>query len=129
MELSMTLLKLIFRNLALMTVLLASTSLFAHNTVTKTTPAEGEVLMHSPEALVLNFSDDTYLVTMELKTEENLEVPLNVVRSVESSRHFSVPVPQLSAGKYTVNWLVEGDDTHQISGSYTFSVTGAAQAH
>ena len=119
-------LKYIFKNLVLMTALLASTTLFAHNTLTKTAPAEGEVLIHSPESLMLDFSGETYLVSMELKSEEGLEIPLEVVLSVESSRHFSVPLPVLSVGKYTVNWLVEGDDTHKISGSYIFSVTGEA---
>ena len=121
--------KFLSRNLLLITALLASTTLFAHNSVTKTSPTEGEVLMHSPEALVLDFSDDTYLVSMELKSEEGLEIPLELVRSVESSRHFSVALPTLAAGKYTVNWLVEGDDTHKITGSYTFSVSGMTHAH
>ena len=102
--------------------LLMSTSAMAHNSLASSVPAGGMSISGSPSAIELTFTDATYLESVELSTVGGGEIPLTFNKAVSASRHFSVPVPALEKGEYEVKWLVIGDDTHEITGSFVFAI-------
>lgn len=95
---------------------------FAHNSLVANFPEDGAVLNIGPEELTLRFSDSTYLETIEIYSEEGVLIDIGFEPSKQASNYFSVPLPELVAGEYQVDWLVIGDDTHEIKGEFTFIV-------
>jgi len=93
----------------------------AHNSLTESNPADGAVLANSPESIELNFSDATYLESLELLTGDTVVV-LEFASSITASTYFNVPLPLLQSGEYQVRWLVIGYDTHEIRGEFAFTV-------
>ena len=55
-------------------------------------------------------------------TTKNLTLP------AKAAKDLSVPVSGLTAGDYTVNWRVVGEDGHVMSGKFSFTVDPAAPA-
>ncbi len=109
--------------LILVACILTSPFLLAHNTLQSSVPADQEVLRQSPEFVELRFSDETYLNAVTLTDANGKEVPLDFELPGGLSGHFSIPLPGLAPGKYTVSWQVEGMDTHVISGDFTFTLS------
>jgi|SRR6056300_283924 methionine-rich copper-binding protein CopC len=95
---------------------------YAHNALKESFPADKGVLSSGPEVLTLSFSDPTYLEKVEIQFEDGVLVDIGFEPSKQASSQFSVPLPMLSNGEYRVNWLVIGDDTHEIKGEFTFTV-------
>ena len=115
------------RNLRLITnsflvFVLLINSAYAHNALKESYPADKAVLSSSPEILTLSFSDPTYLEKVEIQSEDGVLVDIGFEPSKQASSQFSVPLPKLSNGEYRVNWLVVGDDTHEIKGEFSFVV-------
>ena len=111
------------RNLLVVTVsFLISIPAMAHNSLESSMPAAGQSLPVSPETIELMFTDATYLESVELSLVGGNQVPLSIDKAVAAARHFSVAVPTLEKGEYEVNWVVIGDDTHEISGEFVFAV-------
>ena len=100
----------------------AASTAQAHNSLTEAFPSDQSVINESLKALELTFSDATYLEEIELETVAGEIVSLDFDPSVTASRHFSVPVPDIGDGEYRVKWLVVGDDTHKISGEFSFKI-------
>ena len=118
-----------FNNFLLLSVsLLAPTLLFAHAKLTEASPANGAVANESPEALTLTFNEDVQLLKLTLADTDNKPVTTEFKPSSASQRSFSVALPVLAKGAYTVNWTIMGDDGHKVEGNYTFSVDAGAPA-
>lgn len=98
-------------------------SALAHNTLKESNPANQAVLAKPPEKLVLAFSDPTYLEGVKITSMlDGKEMEVELESSTQAARQFSVPMPALTSGEYRVNWLVIGDDTHEIRGEFRFTV-------
>ena len=107
----------------LLSGLLVAPAGFAHNSLEAAIPKKDSVVNTLPAALELTFTDATYLVSVVLTAEDGSEVNLEIDQPVDYSTHFRLSLPPLAAGRYTVAWQVEGQDTHVIKGEYTFTLT------
>lgn len=106
--------------------LFAINSALAHNTLTRSAPADQAILTEAPDTIQLSFSDATYLEKVELTTSDGKNIALEFELIQTAARQFSIPVPALGNGKYRVAWLVVGDDTHEIKGEFSFEVDDTA---
>lgn len=93
----------------------------AHNTLKATSPTADAELLQAPTAIDLAFSDDTYLEALEL-LKGDTKIDIGFEADATRSSAFTITLPQLAPGNYTVNWMVVGDDTHEIKGSFSFVV-------
>lgn len=106
-------------------LLLGAQPVLAHNKLASSTPADKATLDAAPAALELNFSDATWLETVELFDAAGTAVPLEFTAPTDQASSFSVALPALPAGTYVVKWLVEGSDTHRITGEFSFTVAAS----
>jgi methionine-rich copper-binding protein CopC len=72
------------------------------------------VLATPPGELKLEFSKSARLTALSLQKEGESEKQDIAALPKEAATVLSVPLAPLSAGKYTVNWRVVGDDNHVI---------------
>jgi copper resistance protein C len=116
-----------FRN-ALLTLLLAGVVLaepcFAHAKLLNSSPADQAQLTAVPKSLTLNFNEAAQLAVLKL-VREGMEISLPIDKKAEASRSFTLPLPALVPGAYTVQWTaVAADDGHVTKGTFSFSIVG-----
>ena len=96
----------------------------AHAKLQSSTPAADAQLAAAPKTLTLNFSEAAQLALLKLSTN-GTDVPVAVDKSAKASQTFTLTLPPLAPGKYTVQWsAVAADDGHVTKGTFTFSVAG-----
>jgi methionine-rich copper-binding protein CopC len=96
----------------------------AHAKLQSSVPAADAQLAAAPKTLTLNFSEAAQLAVLKL-TLNGKDVPVAVDKNAKASQTFTLSLPALAPGKYSVQWsAVAADDGHVTKGTFTFSVTG-----
>ena len=111
--------------LALPTALLASAAI-AHPLPRAAIPAPNEVLSASPPEIRITFSEGVVpaFSGLELKDAAGKTVSLGptTIISPDKTQLAASVKAHLGPGTYTVFWRALGDDTHHVSGHYSFQV-------
>lgn len=114
---------------ALVAVLLATAApASAHAALLRTDPASGSVVQSAPRQIVLTFSEGVLLSADSLRvlspTGENVAVgtPGHAAGKDSGSTAEIGLKPGLVNGTYTVAWKAVSQDSHPVSGAFTFSV-------
>lgn len=98
-----------------------ATSAFGHTVLSSSVPAQDTVVAAAPEQLVLTFSTDVRITALTLTDANSARYDLGALPTT-AQREFSIPVPALASGYYTVAWRAVGADTHVVSGEINFAV-------
>ena len=104
-------------------------ALFAHAALASTYPAEGSVVPRQPEQVTATFDEPIHMTVSSLEVyspggdraddgDTTLADPEEIAVTL---------LPGLGNGTYTAVWHVISDDTHPVSGEFTFSI-GAPSA-
>ncbi len=114
--------------LALLAVTLPGGQALAHSELVAAEPAPGAQLAESPAEIRLTFSEPVAASSQIVVMGENFQQVEGLVPQFnpEQPQVVYTPLPPLAEGTYTVQWTAASDDGHEISGSYSFSVTPAA---
>jgi methionine-rich copper-binding protein CopC len=109
---------------AVLGLFLAAGAAQAHSTLESSVPADGATVS-APKTILMKFTRDLRLVTVRL-TAENFDESLAVDRSAPAAKSFSVPLPALAPGTYTVKWRAAATDGHIMMGSLSFTVAAGS---
>lgn len=82
-------------------------------------PADGARLLASPENLVLNFRTPVRLQEVTVLGADGQSVPM-MITAAGLSRSFSIPMPDLEPGSYTVRWRAADETGGSHEGSLGF---------
>jgi methionine-rich copper-binding protein CopC len=94
----------------------------AHAKLLSSSPAANASLNEAPKTLTLKFNEPAQLAVLKL-VSDGKETPLTVDKTAAPSESFSLPLPALAPGKYTVQWAaVAADDGHVTKGAFAFSI-------
>ena len=108
-----------------------SNAAFAHTALSKSTPAEGEVLSTAPTSIQLVYTESVRLLRAELLLIRNAsseKVDIDFEPSSTSAEQYSVTLPHLTNGQYRMEWAVMGADGHPVQGALSFGI-GMTPAH
>ena len=109
----------------LFTTFILTANVYAHTGLESSVPIDNAMLMESPKAIELNFTEEVHLTKFEVTSKmSGNPVEVDFTPSVTASSNFSLPVPALPMGSYQVNWALLGGDGHQIEGFFGFMVHG-----
>jgi methionine-rich copper-binding protein CopC len=111
--------------LAAFGVLAVSPAALAHTKVQKTSIADNARLASSPASFTMEFSARTSLVKVTLAGAKGQAIPLAYVPPKDASATFTIPLPALTAGAYTLSWKTLSKDGHAVNGAVHFTVTGS----
>lgn len=92
-----------------------------HMMGSKTMPADGAVLDHSPEKIGVNFGHAMNLDAVVISTLTGEMIELDVSEIGETA-HVMLDAPELQPDDYIVDWRARGADGHIMSGSFAFTV-------
>jgi len=105
-------------------------TLYAHQTMLRSSPAKDEQVAVQPTQLELVFREpiQATFTRVTLLGPESLPVPLGELQvEGDSATIASLAIPRpLSAGPHTVQWRTTGADGHAVSGHYRFEVLASA---
>ncbi|MFG1464858.1 copper homeostasis periplasmic binding protein CopC [Xanthobacter sp. DSM 24535] len=112
--------------LTLVICLLSTSGALAHAHLITEAPKANDVVVPSPTALSLGFSEglEINLSGATLKGADSQPIPTGTpVLAPGDDKQMSVPLNgPLAAGKYTVEWHALSRDGHATHGSYQFAV-------
>jgi methionine-rich copper-binding protein CopC len=102
--------------------LVAAGPCMAHAKLLSSSPAANAHLTEAPKTLTLKFSEAAQLAVLKLVRDGN-EVPIPLDKGAKAGQTFTLTLPALSPGNYTVQWsAVAADDGHITKGSFVFSI-------
>jgi len=110
-------------------VAIGSSNALAHTALSEAMPADGANVAQSPEDLNLSFTEAVNLmkVTVTFNTEQ--EIDIGFVPSATAANVFAVPLPSLEDGRYQIDWIVLGSDSHRVEGKFAFTVDATTDPH
>jgi methionine-rich copper-binding protein CopC len=102
--------------------LVAAAPCMAHAKLTSSAPADNAQLAEAPKALTLKFSETAQLGVVKL-VHDGTEIPVPLDKGAKPGQTFTLTLPTLAPGKYTVQWsAMAADDGHITKGSFSFSI-------
>jgi copper transport protein len=103
--------------------------LFAHAALASTFPAEGSVVPKQPEQVSATFDEPIHMTatSLEVYSPEGDRADDGDTTLANPEEIAVTLLPGLGNGTYTAVWHVISDDTHPVSGEFTFSI-GAPSA-
>ena len=111
-------------------LLLSCVPALAHARLIQGEPADGAILVESPDQVELRFSEpvDAEFSPLEVRNSEGERVDKdNGSVGSDDARAVVVDLEELSEGSYTVEWRVTSIDGHVVEGRYGFAVTDGGE--
>ena len=100
----------------------AAGTCIAHAKLQSSSPANNAHLTEAPKTLTLQFSEAAQLAVLKL-VRDGKEIPVPLDKSAKAGQSFTLTLPALSPGNYTVQWsALAADDGHVTKGSFVFSI-------
>ena len=101
-------------------ILLTSSNLLAHAKMITSIPADNTSYDIPLAAIELNFKNSSRLIKLSLK-KQGKKIPLNFKPSAKANTQFSIPLPTLEKGQYSLEWITLGSDGHKMKSKISFN--------
>ena len=101
-------------------ILFTSSNLLAHAKILTSIPANNASYDTPLAAIELNFKNSSRLIKLSLKNQGK-KIPLNFKPSAKANTHFSIPLPTLEKGQYSLEWITLGSDGHKMKSKISFN--------
>src|SRR5690625_3369201 len=107
--------------ITLLILIMSSNTVYAHTSMTLSSPKDGEVVNEEVYEIVLEFNTRIETTsTIKVFDETETEVALNT--QVNDDVMIGGFMSPLTNGTYTVEWKIIGADGHPMQGTYSFIV-------
>lgn len=104
--------------------IVATPAASAHTAVRETSIAENATLSASPASFTVTFSAATGLANVTLTNAAGREIALDYTPPRAMAATFTIPLPALAPGGYTIAWRTMAHDGHVMPGAIHFTVAG-----
>lgn len=112
--------------LAASLMLFASSAAFAHAKITATSIADGAAVASAPTSFSVTFNEPVRIGSVTLTNSAGQAVPITYRAGTSPAATFSVPLPRLPAGTYTMTFRSIGADGHAMAPKTSFTIGAAA---
>lgn len=110
--------------IAAATLMAVAPSAFAHTTVREMSIAENATLTSAPADFTVAFSGPTGLANLTLTNAAGQTIALDYTPPHEMAASFTIPLPRLAAGAYTLSWRATAHDGDAMLGALHFTIAG-----
>jgi methionine-rich copper-binding protein CopC len=112
--------------LAASLMLFASSAAFAHAKITATSIADGGAVASAPASFSVTFNEPVRMGSVTLTNSAGQVVPITHRAGTSPAATFSVPLPRLPVGTYTMTFRSIGADGHAMAPKTSFTIGAAA---
>ncbi|MCX7560898.1 copper resistance protein CopC [Sulfitobacter sp. F26204] len=99
-----------------------ATAAMAHSPLDATTPAHDAVIAEMPAEVLLTFKGEIRLTRVSISQAGAEQVDMDLGQQTTFAQEFALPVQDMGAGTYQVEWRGLGADGHVLKGSFSFTV-------
>lgn len=104
--------------------LVASSPALAHTAVRETSITNNDALSEAPANFTVTFAAATGLANITLTNAAGREIALDYTPPRAMATTFTIPLPTLAPGAYTISWRTMAQDGHIMPGAIHFTVAG-----
>lgn len=104
--------------------LVAASPAIAHTAVRETSITDNSTLAAAPENFTVTFSAATGLANVTLTNAAGRVIALDYTPPRAMATTFTIPLPTLAPGAYTISWRTMAHDGHVMPGAIHFTVAG-----
>ena len=113
----------------LLATLLAAATLsaapaFAHGGMMETSIHDNASFAQAPAEFKVEFEHESAITNLMLMTADKKMIAVNFKPSKTLGKEFTIPLPKLDKGAYTLSWKSMAKDGHAMPGAVRFTVTG-----
>ena len=109
---------------AILLPLVAAPLALAHTAVREASITDNATLTAAPENFTVTFSAATGLANVTLTNAAGREIALDYTPPHTMATTFTIPLPALAPGAYTLSWRTMAHDGHVMPGAIHFTVQG-----
>ena len=103
---------------------LSSAPAFAHGGMVETSIHDKDSFAAAPENFKVTFQHESAITSLMLMTTDNKHIAVDFKPSKTMVKEFTIPLPRLTKGTYTLSWKSLAKDGHAMPGAVRFTVTG-----
>ncbi len=94
----------------------------AHSDDMTTMPADGDTVQMIPESVMFTFDDAIRMTRVQLNHASHTEMDLDLGDQQSFATEYSLPMMDMGAGTYLIEWRGLGIDGHPVEGAFSFVV-------
>ena len=99
-----------------------ATGALAHSPLDSTTPANEAVVTQMPSEVLMDFKGDIRLTRVAITHADTHSMEIDLGEQTSFTQAFALPMHDMGAGKYVIEWRGLGADGHALNGSFSFTV-------
>ncbi len=99
-----------------------ATSALAHSPLDSTTPANEAVVTQMPTEVLIDFKGSIRLTRVSITHADTHRMDMDLGEQTAFMQEFALPMHDMGAGTYVVEWRGLGDDGHALNGTFSFTV-------
>ena len=97
---------------------------FAHGGMMETSIHDNASFAQAPAEFKVEFEHESAITNLMLMTADKKMIALDFKPSKTMGKDYTIPLPTLAAGSYTLSWKSMAKDGHAMPGAVRFTVTG-----
>ncbi len=110
--------------LMLTAALLGASPAFAHGGMMETSIHDKASLAQAPAEFKVTFQHESAITSLMLMDANKKMIAVDFKPSKTMGTEFTIPLPKLEKGSYTLSWKSMARDGHAMPGAVRFTVTG-----
>ena len=94
----------------------------AHSPIDSTTPANEAVVALMPSEVLVDFKSDIRLTRVAITHADTRSMEVDLGNQTTFTQEFTLPMHDMGAGEYVIEWRGLGIDGHAMNGTFSFTV-------
>jgi methionine-rich copper-binding protein CopC len=99
-----------------------ATGAMAHSPLEKTTPVNEATVAEMPSEVLMDFKGDIRLTKVSITHADTSSMEMDLGDQTAFTQEFALPMHDMGAGLYVVDWRGLGADGHALNGTFSFTV-------
>ena len=99
-----------------------ATGAMAHSPLDGTTPANETTVTEMPAEVLMDFRGDIRLTRVSITHADTHSMEMDLGDQTAFAQEFILPMHDMGAGLYVVEWRGLGSDGHALNGTFSFTV-------
>jgi methionine-rich copper-binding protein CopC len=99
-----------------------ATGAMAHSPLDATTPANEAIVTEMPTEVLMDFKGDIRLTRVAITHADTRSMDVDLGEQTAFTQVFTLPMHDMGAGEYVVEWRGLGADGHALNGTFSFTV-------
>lgn len=99
-----------------------ATGAMAHSPLDATTPANEATVTEMPTEVLMDFKGDIRLTRVSITHADTHSMDMDLGEQTAFTQEFALPMHDMGAGVYVIEWRGLGVDGHALNGTFSFTV-------